>query len=212
MLLLAKTFWLFCTSENITGVTTYLRNIFACQDLHNGFLLVLVNHFWVLVLMNRFHMLILAKYRVFQKSNKRVYWKQYKRTSKIDKNVYFTINVGNVQRNLLYKSEIASLNLKIHVLEFFDQYFQSPVQYCLSVLQDSEARSCKRDFSISPIEKSSANLSRGCGKAASWLKSNAHWKIRIGNSWYSLTHEDEHCPAATNFCAPISLAGTQTVE
>ncbi len=44
----------------------------------------------------------------------------------MDKNVYFTINVGNVHQNQLYKSDIASLNSKIHILEYFDQYFRSP--------------------------------------------------------------------------------------
>ncbi len=47
---------------------------------------------------------------------------------------------------------------------FCDQYFQSLMQYCLSVLQDSMMRSRKRDFLSSPTEKSPANLSRAAGR------------------------------------------------
>ncbi len=72
--------------------------------------------------------------------------------------------------------------------------------------------SCKHNFSSSPVEKSPADLSRGCGEATSWWKSDGSWKICLRNSWYSLTHEDERYPAATNFCAQISLAGTQLLN
>ncbi len=130
----------------------------------------------------------------------------------MDKNVYFMINVGNIHPNMLYKSSIAPLNSNRHVLEFFDQYFQSSLQYCLSVLEDSEVRSYKCDFFKWPIEKSLANLSQAAGRPQVSGNQTDVEKFCVGNSWYSLTYEVEHCPAATNFCPQISLAGTQTVE
>ncbi len=89
------------------------------------------------------------------------------------------------------------------------------MQYCLSVLQDSNTRSCKHNFSSSHINKSPVDLSRGCGNAAIWWNSNAHWKIRVGNSvvfvdaweralscWNQLLRSDFSC--WDNNCSIIS--------
>ncbi len=39
------------------------------------------------------------------------------------------------------------------------------MQYCLSVLQDSDAQMCKCNFSSSLIEKSPVDWSQGCGRS-----------------------------------------------